>query len=125
MYYTYSLVCIILCDVLINYLLQDTDLLGHIHMEEMMSAARCEDELSKDPRYQHCFEVNTQGRGYLFCADSEAEMDEWIKVFGQIINTSDAAENLVRQSVVYRNGLVVCHIIIHVVPAAPLCCFKC
>ena len=62
-----------------------------------MSVARCEDELSRDPKYQHCFEVNTQGRGYLFCADSEADMEEWIKVFEQIIDTSDAAENLVSE----------------------------
>ena len=60
-----------------------------------MSVSRCEDEITKDPKYQHCFEVNTQGRGYLFCADSESEMVSWIQVFEQIINTSDAAENLV------------------------------
>ena len=60
-----------------------------------MSVAKCDDELSRDPKYQHCFEVNTQGRGYLLCAESEAEMEEWIKVFEQIIKASDAAENLV------------------------------
>ena len=76
---------------------QDTDIkLGDIHMEEMMSVARCEhDEVSRDPKYQHCFEVNTQGRGYLLCADSEADMEEWIDVFELIIKTSNAAENLV------------------------------
>lgn len=78
------------------WLLQDTELLGDIHMEEMFSVSKCEDELSKDPRYQHCFEVNTQGRGYLFCADSETDMEEWISVFEQII-ASDAAENLVSE----------------------------
>ena len=75
------------------FILQDTETLGDIHMEEMMSVARCEhDEVSKDPKYQHCFEVNTQGRGYLFCADSEADMEEWIKIFEKIIETSNAAE---------------------------------
>jgi hypothetical protein len=74
-------------------LFQDTETLGHIHMEEMMSVARCEHgEVSKDPKYQHCFEVNTQGRGYLFCADSETDMEEWINIFEKIIETSNAAE---------------------------------
>lgn len=74
---------------------QDTDMLGCIHTEVMMSVAKCEDELSRDPKYHHCFEVNTQCRGYLFCADNEAEMEEWIKVFEEIIKISNAAENLV------------------------------
>ena len=79
--------------MVIFFILQDTETLGDIHMEEMMSVARCEhDEVSRDPKYQHCFEVNTQGRGYLFCADSEADMEEWIKIFEKIIETSNAAE---------------------------------
>ena len=60
----------------------------------MFSVAKSEDEVAKDPKYRHCFEVNTRGRGYLFCADSAEEMEEWMKAFNQIIN-SDAADNLV------------------------------
>ena len=65
-------------------------------MEDMMGVARCEhDEVSKDPKYQHCFEVNTQQQGYLFCADSDFDMEEWINIFEEVIETGNAAENLV------------------------------
>lgn len=74
--------------------LQDSELLGYIRIEELFSVAKSEDEGSKDSKYRHCFEVNTRGRGYLFCADSAEEMEEWIRAFKQIIN-SDAADNLV------------------------------
>ncbi len=73
---------------------QDGELQGYIHVEEMFSVAKCEEELSKDPKYRHCFEVNTQGRGYLFCADTENELDLWVSAFQKIVS-SDAAENLV------------------------------
>ena len=75
-------------------LLQDTEALGYIHMEEMLSVSRCEDDGVRDPRYKHCFEVNTQGRGYLFCADTEEDMRDWIQVFEKTI-PPDAADNLV------------------------------
>ena len=79
-----------------------------------MSVAKCDDELSRDPKYQYCFEVNTQGRGYLFCAESEVEMEEWIKVFEQIIKASDAAENLV--SLCVKSPLT------HTLAAVEICC---
>ena len=65
---------------------QDSELLGDIKPEEMLSVARCEQDSSRtqDPKYPHCFEVNTQGRGYLFCADSEEEMMDWIKKFDEV-----------------------------------------
>ena len=53
---------------------------------------KCDEESSREHR--HCFEVNTQWRGYLFSAESEAELKEWIDTFKKII-TSDAAGNLV------------------------------
>lgn len=65
----------------------------------MLSVSRCDDESSRDPRYKYCFEVNTQGRGYLFCADTEEDMTDWIHVFEQII-PQDAAENLVSASLI-------------------------
>ncbi len=67
-------------------------------MEEMLSVCRCDDEGSKekDAKYRFAFEVNTQSRGYLFCAESEAELDDWVTTFNKIIS-SDAAEKLVRQ----------------------------
>jgi len=61
----------------------------------MLSVSRCDDDASRDPRYKHCFEVNTQGRGYLFCADTEEDLAQWITVFEQVI-PHDAADNLVR-----------------------------
>ena len=60
----------------------------------MLSASICEDESSKDPKYQFCFEVNTQGRGYLFCAETQEELAEWAEAFKRLI-TSDAADRLV------------------------------
>lgn len=68
--------------------------LGYIHVEELLSVEKCEDEPSHDPRYPHCFEVNTQGRGYLFSAETEEDLKEWIDTFQKIIS-SDAADNLV------------------------------
>ena len=63
----------------------------------MLRVAKCcEDEPSRDPKYKHCFEVNTQGRGYLFCADTEEEMESWVSTFEKIIS-SDAADNLVSE----------------------------
>lgn len=60
----------------------------------MLNVSKCEDESARDPRYKHCFELNTQGRGYLFSADTEEDMTDWIHVFEQLI-PQDAAENLV------------------------------
>ena len=57
--------------------------------------AKSEDEgPGKDNKYRHCFEVNTKGRGYLFCADTAEELESWVGTFKQII-FSDAADNLV------------------------------
>lgn len=69
-------------------------MLGYIHMEELLSVEKCEDEPSRDPKYRHCFEVNTQGRGYLFSAETEGELGEWLDTFQKIVS-SDAADNLV------------------------------
>ncbi len=73
---------------------QDSDALGYINVDEMLSVSRCDDEGVRDPRYKHCFEVNTQGRGYLLCADTEEDMKDWIYIFEQTI-PHDAADNLV------------------------------
>lgn len=79
---------------------------GDIKIHEMLSISRCDDENMRDPKYSHCFEVkpqsllthyeyhyhdccasnmwfslsqvNTQSRGYLFCADSKEDMEDWI-----------------------------------------------
>lgn len=63
--------------------------MGHIHVEELLSVSRYDET---DQR--HCFEVNTPGRGYLFSAENEVDMEDWIETFQKIIS-SDAAENLV------------------------------
>lgn len=60
----------------------------------MLSVAKSEDEGVRDSKYRHCFEVNTRGRGYLFCADTSEELDSWVDTFKAIIDI-DAAENLV------------------------------
>jgi len=78
--------------ILCVWVFQDMMPLGDIRVEELLSVERCEEEGSKEHR--HCFEVNTQGRGYLFSTDSEEELVEWIDTFQKIIS-SDAAENLV------------------------------
>lgn len=56
--------------------------------------SKSEDEGLRDSKYRYCFEVNTRGRGYLFCADTADELESWVDTFKQIINI-DAAENLV------------------------------
>ena len=65
-------------------LLQETEALGYIRLEEMLSVSRCEEELSRDPTHRHCFEVNTQSRGYLLCAETEEDMDHWVGLFNQV-----------------------------------------
>ena len=70
-------------------------------MDELLSVEKCEDEPSHDPRYRHCFEVNTQGRGYLFSAETESELEEWVATFQKIIS-SDAADNLVPKLIYAR-----------------------
>ena len=60
----------------------------------MFSVAKSEDEGIRDSKYKHSFEVNTTGRGYLFCADTAEELDSWVNAFNKIIS-SDAADNLV------------------------------
>ena len=79
------------------YFSQDSEVQGYIHVEEMFSIAKCEDELSRDSKYRFCFEVNTQGRGYLFSAETEEDMEEWVSAFEKIISR-DAADNLVRET---------------------------
>lgn len=72
----------------------------------MFSVAKSEDDSSRDSKYRNCFEVNTRGRGYLFCADTPEELEDWVDTFKKIIN-SDAADNLVSR----RNAAVaVCHV---------------
>lgn len=65
---------------------QDFEVLGCIKPDEMLGVAKCEEDPStmKDMRYRHCFEVQTQGRGYLFCAESEEDMEQWIDVFSKV-----------------------------------------
>ncbi|CAI8051664.1 Arf-GAP with Rho-GAP domain, ANK repeat and PH domain-containing protein 1 [Geodia barretti] len=69
----------------------DPDCQGDIKIHEMLSISLCDEE--KDPKYPHCFELNTQSRGYLFCADSKAEMDDWIETLKKVI-PRDGAEKL-------------------------------
>ena len=73
--------------------------MGDIKVEELLSVSPCEEESGKerDSKYQFTFEVNTQSRGYLFCAETEKELEEWVNVFNKII-CSDAADKLVSAS---------------------------
>ena len=82
-------------------------------MEELLSVEKCEEEVSREHR--HCFEVNTQGRGYLFSAESETELVDWIDTFQKIIS-SDAAENLV-------SGIVVFVVIVIIINYVVICLF--
>jgi hypothetical protein len=84
--------------------------------------AKCEDEGPRDSKYRHCFEVNTRGRGYLFCADTAEELESWVCTFGKIIDT-DAADHLVST---WEEGVAVYHIFKvmsspHTTPLSPFC----
>eukprot|EP00731_Ephydatia_muelleri_P030729 Em0022g243a len=76
----------------------DSEQQGDIKVEEMLSTSKFEEEQSKDlkdkdPKYKYCFEVITPSRGFLFCAETESEMQDWIRTFNAII-ANDAADRL-------------------------------
>ena len=58
-------------------------------MEDMLSTSKFEEEQNKDlkdrdPKYKYCFEVITPSRGFLFCAETESEMQDWIRTFNAV-----------------------------------------
>jgi hypothetical protein len=71
----------------------DPEIQGDIKICEMLSISCCDDESSRDPKYSHCFEVNTESRGYLFCADSKPEMEDWIETLRKVIRPDGAELN--------------------------------
>ncbi len=65
----------------------------------MFSVAKSEDEGSRDSKYKHSFEVNTRGRGYLFCADTAEELESWVGTFKKIISCDNLVSTLQHLSV--------------------------
>lgn len=51
--------------------------------------------LQNSKRGKHCFEVHTNDRPpYVFAAESDAEMTDWIKVLNKVINAAETASNI-------------------------------
>ncbi|XP_078311769.1 dedicator of cytokinesis protein 9-like isoform X17 [Crassostrea virginica] len=66
-----------------------TDAKGAIFMDLAVEA------MPNSKRGKHCFEVHTNDRPpYVFAAESEAEMNDWIKVLNKVINAAETASNV-------------------------------
>nr|XP_022345904.1 dedicator of cytokinesis protein 9-like isoform X4 [Crassostrea virginica] len=66
-----------------------TDAKGAIFMDLAVEAK------PNSKRGKHCFEVHTNDRPpYVFAAESEAEMNDWIKVLNKVINAAETASNV-------------------------------
>ena len=55
--------------------------MGNIGINDILGVCQCEDEVNGRG---HCFEVITPSRAYLFSADSDSEMTEWISIVKQV-----------------------------------------
>ncbi|XP_048744096.2 dedicator of cytokinesis protein 9-like isoform X7 [Ostrea edulis] len=66
-----------------------TDAKGAIFMDLAVEAR------PNSKRGKHCFEVHTNDRPpYVFAAESDAEMTDWIKVLNKVINAAETASNI-------------------------------
>uniref|UniRef100_A0A1X7TTF8 Uncharacterized protein n=2 Tax=Amphimedon queenslandica TaxID=400682 RepID=A0A1X7TTF8_AMPQE len=66
----------------LEYFKTDTDpeILGNIGVNDILGVCQCEDEVNGRG---HCFEVITAARAYLFSADTDTDMSDWISVVRQ------------------------------------------
>lgn len=55
--------------------------MGTIRSEDILGVSQCDDETGGR---NFCYEVITAGRAYLFSADSEPEMNDWISTIKQV-----------------------------------------
>ncbi|XP_019855674.1 PREDICTED: arf-GAP with Rho-GAP domain, ANK repeat and PH domain-containing protein 1-like isoform X1 [Amphimedon queenslandica] len=76
----------------LEYFKTDTDpeILGNIGVNDILGVCQCEDEVNGRG---HCFEVITAARAYLFSADTDTDMSDWISVVRQVI-PNDAGDKL-------------------------------
>ncbi|XP_065925413.1 dedicator of cytokinesis protein 9 isoform X3 [Magallana gigas] len=66
-----------------------TDAKGAIFMDLAVEAK------PNSKRGKHCFEVHTNDRPpYVFAAETEADMNDWIKVLNKVINAAETASNV-------------------------------
>ncbi|KJE93898.1 hypothetical protein CAOG_004616, partial [Capsaspora owczarzaki ATCC 30864] len=63
---------------------QDREYAGIVYVEDMRSITIDQEESRKDNRYPYCFRVDTPDRAYMFCAESAADMDDWISMFKSV-----------------------------------------
>ena len=55
--------------------------MGNIGVNDILGVCQCEDEVNGRG---HCFEVITAARAYLFSADTDTDMTDWISVVRQV-----------------------------------------
>eukprot|EP00050_Salpingoeca_kvevrii_P003791 m.233577 g.233577 ORF g.233577 m.233577 type:complete len:1306 (+) comp10882_c0_seq1:72-3989(+) len=59
---------------------EDREPSGTIFAKDIANVLEAPNESAKDSRYPHCFEVSTTGgRDYMFCAETQALMQQWIR----------------------------------------------
>ena len=57
--------------------------MGNIKCEDILGVSQCDEESSgKESRY--CFEIITAGRAFLFAAETENDMEDWISTIKQV-----------------------------------------
>ncbi|XP_052217568.1 dedicator of cytokinesis protein 9-like isoform X3 [Dreissena polymorpha] len=55
----------------------------------------CAQEVVKNPKKgKHCFEVRTADKAYLFAAENEAELDDWIKTLNKVITAAETLSQI-------------------------------